>query len=270
MDLMKNKRSKFRGKYNSLAPCGRGLEIQKINFPSPTTSIEWERVPGGRVREGRGGKKAAFTLAEVLITLGVIGVVAALTIPSLVTNYQKRQVEIKLKKFYSTINQVVRASMVDNDSPEGWLSDSVGKNYSYNEEVKFLQTYMLPYMKYNGYKRCYTTVSDGVCVYLFDGGIMWFTIDINGCDIAYLLDNDWENRDNKKQRKYFVFQFNKIAGAGNKNLNSVNFVEPYTMSWNGTREQLLDGIGNSCKQQGAFCTKLIQTNSWKIPKDYPW
>ena len=34
--------------------------------------------------------KCAFTLAEVLITLGIIGVVAALTLPSVITNYQKK------------------------------------------------------------------------------------------------------------------------------------------------------------------------------------
>lgn len=33
-------------------------------------------------------KKFGFTLAEVLITLGVIGIVAALTLPSVVANYQ--------------------------------------------------------------------------------------------------------------------------------------------------------------------------------------
>ena len=35
--------------------------------------------------------KKGFTLAEVLITLGIIGVVAALTLPSLITNYRKKQ-----------------------------------------------------------------------------------------------------------------------------------------------------------------------------------
>lgn len=42
--------------------------------------------------------KNAFTLAEVLITLGIIGVVAALTIPTLVNNYRKKQFETGLKK----------------------------------------------------------------------------------------------------------------------------------------------------------------------------
>lgn len=42
--------------------------------------------------------KVAFTLAEVLITLGIIGVVAAMTLPTLIANYQKRQTVVQLKK----------------------------------------------------------------------------------------------------------------------------------------------------------------------------
>ena len=49
-------------------------------------------------------KKSAFTLAEVLITLGIIGVVAAITIPSLVTKYHRHIIETKLQKFDSIIN----------------------------------------------------------------------------------------------------------------------------------------------------------------------
>lgn len=50
-------------------------------------------------------KKHAFTLSEVLITLGIIGVVAALTIPALITNYQKKVDKTALQKAYSTVNQ---------------------------------------------------------------------------------------------------------------------------------------------------------------------
>lgn len=48
-------------------------------------------------------KSFAFTLAEVLITLGIIGVVAAMTIPSLVTKYQKKVLETQFKKAYSVL-----------------------------------------------------------------------------------------------------------------------------------------------------------------------
>ena len=43
-------------------------------------------------------KQTAFTLAEVLITLGIIGVVAAMTLPSLIANHQKQVYVTGLKK----------------------------------------------------------------------------------------------------------------------------------------------------------------------------
>lgn len=50
-------------------------------------------------------KKFAFTLAEVLITLGIIGTVAAMTLPSLITRNQNKALEAGLKKNYSIIQQ---------------------------------------------------------------------------------------------------------------------------------------------------------------------
>lgn len=47
----------------------------------------------------------AFTLAEVLITLAIIGIVAAVTIPSLTQKYEEKQYLIKLKKTYTVLNQ---------------------------------------------------------------------------------------------------------------------------------------------------------------------
>jgi len=49
----------------------------------------------------------AFTLAEVLITLGVIGVVAAMTLPTLINNIQGEQYRAKFKKDISLLNQAI-------------------------------------------------------------------------------------------------------------------------------------------------------------------
>lgn len=57
----------------------------------------------------------AFTLAEVLITLGVIGVVAALTMPSLIANYKKQVYVTQLKKSISTIEQGLQKLMAADD-----------------------------------------------------------------------------------------------------------------------------------------------------------
>jgi type II secretory pathway pseudopilin PulG len=50
-------------------------------------------------------------LAEVLITLGIIGVVAALTMPALVANHQKNVVGTRLRKFYATLQHVYHARL---------------------------------------------------------------------------------------------------------------------------------------------------------------
>ena len=58
-------------------------------------------------------KKVAFTLAEVLITLGIIGVVAAMTLPSLIANYKKQQYVNSLKVGYSILNNGFRTMMAE-------------------------------------------------------------------------------------------------------------------------------------------------------------
>lgn len=55
----------------------------------------------------------AFTLAEVLITLGVVGVVAAVTLPTLIKNYQKQVWVNQLKKSYSMLEQGFQKMLAD-------------------------------------------------------------------------------------------------------------------------------------------------------------
>lgn len=54
----------------------------------------------------------AFTLAEVLITLGIIGVVAAMTLPALVNKYKERELITQVKKTYTSINQALALAQV--------------------------------------------------------------------------------------------------------------------------------------------------------------
>ncbi len=60
--------------------------------------------------------KKAFTLAEVLITLGIIGVVAAITIPSLITKINDRQNIVRWRKTYSVVNDAFKR-VVGRDVP---------------------------------------------------------------------------------------------------------------------------------------------------------
>lgn len=86
--------------------------------------------------------KSAFTLGEVLITLGVIGVVAAITIPSIVQNQQKRKIESLLKEDYAIIQQVMKFTEYDDVS----LDLSVPDNLSGMK--LWFETFMAPHLKY--------------------------------------------------------------------------------------------------------------------------
>ena len=59
-------------------------------------------------------KKAAFTLAEVLITLGIIGVVAAMTIPTLISNYQEKELVTRAKKALAQVNNAIDLARAEN------------------------------------------------------------------------------------------------------------------------------------------------------------
>ena len=62
----------------------------------------------------------AFTLAEVLITLGIIGVVASLTMPSVISNQNEKKTVTRVKKAYSTLQQAYLRAEQDFGTPDGW------------------------------------------------------------------------------------------------------------------------------------------------------
>ena len=64
------------------------------------------RLTRGAVNNQNRGGKAAFTLAEVLITLGIIGVVAALTMPALITNIQDRIQQKRIENINQKLSKV--------------------------------------------------------------------------------------------------------------------------------------------------------------------
>ncbi len=61
-------------------------------------------------------KKTGFTLAEVLITLAIIGIIAALVIPAVMTNFQFRNVGVRLSKFMATVENATRAFVVADEA----------------------------------------------------------------------------------------------------------------------------------------------------------
>ena len=65
-------------------------------------------------------KKFGFTLAEVLITLAIIGVVAALTLPTLITNHKNKVRMTKLQQTYAIISQALHLAQAEHGSLSHW------------------------------------------------------------------------------------------------------------------------------------------------------
>ncbi len=65
-------------------------------------------------------RRVAFTLAEVLITLGIIGVVAAITIPSIVQKFEEKKTVSQVMKAYSEISQAYTTAVEEIDTPDNW------------------------------------------------------------------------------------------------------------------------------------------------------
>lgn len=78
--------------------------------------------------------KSGFTLAEVMITLGIIGVIAAIILPSVMSNYQYKSVGVKLAKFLSTTEGAARAYSV-NDGNFSYNKTGTGKNEVVTENI---------------------------------------------------------------------------------------------------------------------------------------
>jgi len=127
----------------------------------------------------------AFTLAEVLITLGIIGVVAAMTIPILMANYQEKQYLTQFKETYSMLSQAYTMSSQDNGTAQLWTSSQD----AYDN--------MKPYLKVS--KDCGYATSCGAPNVLTlngaatHGGIRYHLVLVNGATVGFggMSTNDW-------------------------------------------------------------------------------
>jgi len=68
-----------------------------------------------------------FTLAEVLITLGIIGVVAAITIPGLISRYEEKTTVSRVLKTYATLDNAYKSLLDEYGSPVTWEGISTDK-----------------------------------------------------------------------------------------------------------------------------------------------
>ncbi|MBP7212291.1 type II secretion system protein, partial [bacterium] len=214
-----------------------------------------------------------------LITLGIIGIVAALTIPTLMNKSQKQQTVTALKKSYSTFSQVIERSSVDNGDMESW-------DFSLNT-ADFLDKYIVPYLSISKNcigktNDCWVTdtwlngdgayspasgesfiTSDGTGYLFYKGtysggkGFFDLVIDLNGFKKPNMSGKD-------------VFNARLIPEYNGRSATNIVFV-----GTGDSRSNLTSTSNYGCNKKastapGHVCGALIQLDGWQIKDDYPW
>lgn len=231
---------------------------------------------GGGNRVG----KLAFTLAEVLLTLGIIGVVVVLTIFALVGKYSDMQRSVALKKAYTNLSQAILMSQQEH----GELADWDRAPYHRKGMLEWSNEYIFKYMKKvtaceggNNQLKCPTdgdkickahngecgginwrmaiyVLADGENIYIFSGGN---PVAGKSSFLHILVDTNGVKKPNVFGKDVFVFGLALNAGAG-KSLKG--FGCPFSRDMALTR----------CKNNSETCACLLELDNWEFKSDYPW
>jgi type II secretory pathway pseudopilin PulG len=237
-------------------------------------------------------RRLGFTIAELLIVMGVIGIIAEMTIPALVRDNEKIQTASQLSKAYTTIAEAVKLSEIDNGSNEFW-DWGVGGEY-----LATFEKYFAPYLKVTKYctEDLFSIVNCGYGVsgtqkiywikgttYLSGGIFAWW-----GGTLVVLADG----------MTMFLTKGNYVDPIGNSGVSDsnaklvlvdVNGGKPpnrigrdvfifILVPDRGLMPNLYDGddsdIDDYCRNMtgkfGASCAAKIMKDGWQIKSDYPW
>lgn len=177
--------------------------------------------------------KKAFTLAEVLITLGIIGIVAAMTLPTLMVKKRNSELESSFKTAYSLISLAVLRMSSDNPNIADTycsLGSDGRNNYQFTEDFsKYFQTTRLYVKKTSsltslGYPKNSFLQANGKEVFNIDGhdegaffaknGMMiaaggcWWTRGTKEA-VDFIVDTNGIKEPNRFGYDVFYFQINK-------------------------------------------------------------
>lgn len=225
-------------------------------------------------------KKSGFTLAEVLITLGIIGVVAAITIPMLIANYQKKQTVTKLQKAISVINQAYRLAYDDVGEVTAEEARAMG-----GEE--YFQKYWEPYIKTSictsqtcGYDSaqpftCLSKVHYAISVNSTIGSRVSFTT-LDGFFFIILIFTGDSVHGHTTSSKIWV----DINGTSKPNIlgKDVFILERKVDGEKGgvvvpacssSSKSFVDKVCSNTND-GDCCAEKIRRAGWTIDKSYPW
>ncbi len=237
-------------------------------------------------------KIKTFTLSEVLITILIIGVIAAITVPVIVNFYNKKETVTRLKKVYSEVKQAAMLSQVQYGSYENW-------DYKLSAP-EFFAKYLEPNLKvaskigvqeaknnlgvnYAGLSgediSLYSPFRDTATIVTLTSGAQIFVRGDEWKSFYSAVDINGFKKPNKMGKDLFVFMiYPKLGGIIMMNVYDNEITDTLgdeLLHIKRGREELINGSGAQkypCNKDnlGMFCGALIQIDNWEIKDDYPW
>ena len=214
----------------------------------------------------------AFTLAEVLITLGIIGVVAALTIPTLISKHQKKVYVTQLKKAVNTVQNGYKLMLADagvdnltdtefykllaSGSDMNKLNQEARKYFNIASDVKRIDSEYLyadapglaAHSSSGNYFRDYPYT---VLISTVDGAEIFFPVTSYSPSQSVFIDaNGYSKRPNVVGLDFFYLHLNSDASFR-------KWGENYAKSW-----CLMQG--NSVPHKPAGCLEQVMKDNWEI------
>ncbi len=234
-----------------------------------------EFISGSKIlKRVQNDKVSGFTLAEVLITLAIIGVVAALTIPTVVKNYQKQQTIAKLKKAWSMISQAYNMSQAQNGMYQTWdKAVDIGTAQYFNQYwkpylkvSKVCTSYsdcgykaLAPWKHSNGNNSTTNVVSTtSRTTFLTPDGILFIIFTSSGSlavNDSVIIDLNGSKEPNVFGKD--LFRFTRTDKGILPNCYATNNMTT---------------INNNCSKTGAgdCCAAKLSRDGWEMKDNYPW
>ena len=213
-------------------------------------------------------------MAEVLITLGIIGVVAALTLPAVIQAYKKQEASARLKKFYSSMSQAIATAEAETGVKAYEWDKLSWTGYdptnSYKQTSAYYKEYIAPYIKtlkvVDGVYDSKNNINSRMKLYFQDGS----TAELNvGQCVSFYFDTNGEKAPNELGKDIFIFFIATADSHGGNREQELyqnqSFGAVYLPIYN-TKEKAL----NACKVAPRYCSALLQLNNYEFPENYPY
>lgn len=230
--------------------------------------------------------KTAFTLAETLIVLVVVGIISSISVPTLIMVHQKEEALTRIKKTYSALQQTTYRAIADHGQPDTWVMNS---GTSWNTARRFTETYILPYLStadiclnnvtskcnytiYNLNKTVYNMPNNTFRFYLADGTFLFVYPVSNSNDKAAMIyfDINGPKLPNRLGRDIYKIEY-WISSTSVGRTPQIGKVTP--AYFNKSRAEITGTSNNEyCNKtkQGMACLAVILEDSWTFADDYPW